>query len=161
MTDGQYRLRVKHGAGEFEIEGSEDFVEKHRDELLLLLREVPPVEEKEGTHPSSEARSPNTGGTGSTPSSFGEYRSTFPELTHANELLIAANFVQEQKGDSEFTYQEASELVQLHGVKVSNPKQVIERHMKRKEKLVFPFGQGSYKVSNNGKKYINGLRENE
>ena len=93
------------------------------------------------------------------PSTFGEYRNSFPELSDADLLLLAAHYVQMTSAESSFTHQQASTLLKDHDVRVRNPKQVIGRHEKKRR--VFPAGQGTFKVSEGGKKFIRGLQEAE
>ena len=159
MADGQYRLRVNLGAREFEIEGSKDFVEKHRDGLLQLINQVPPGAEGNAVRPPREDRQSVSGGLGTIPSTFGEYRNSFPQLSNTELLLVAAHFLQEHSDEPNFTYQGAGELLLDHDVKVNNPSQVVARL--EKQKRVFKVRQGTYKVSDAGKQFIRHLTEKE
>ncbi len=119
MTDGQYRLRVKHGAGEFEIEGSENFVERHWKNLQPLIADASTPSHPSGKASSNVSAPQVSSAKEAFPDSFGEYRNSFGKLTKTDEVLIACNFVVRGSSASVFNNKEVGDLLKEHGVKVS------------------------------------------
>ncbi|MXY88579.1 MAG: hypothetical protein F4Y92_06960 [Dehalococcoidia bacterium] len=155
MTVERYRVRVNPATGEFEIEGSEEFVEKYWDVLQpLVTREPGPVHDVASQPPKAPVPEPS--GRVTVPESFGEYWSRFGKLTDVDKALVAGHFVQEKSDDDLFSTRELNKLLRGQGVKVSNPSQAVSANLSAKK--VFKEGKG-FRVSEEGEERVRELIE--
>lgn len=156
MTDEQYRLRVNLEAREIEIEGSKDFVQEYWAKLEPLIDRTPALRDVYEEQPAPIGTAPNSDNGASLPSSFGEYRNSFPKHSQIDAVLIAGLFLQSQSGESVFTTGEAKALLSEHGVKISNASDCVGRLAKSGK--VFKDGAKTYRVSEQGAEFIAELR---
>ncbi len=157
MAVERYRLRVNPATGEFEIEGSQEFVEKYWDELRPLIARSPvPPDAKDVPLPPVASSSQSNGG-GAFPKTFGEYLNQFGKLNGADQMLVAGRFQQATNKDDTFTTNEAGSLLAEQGVKLSNPSQANRANVKGKK--TFKVKGRSFRVSPQGTEYIEQLRQ--
>ena len=156
MTDARYRLRVIPATGEFEIEGTEEFVEKYWDELQSLITSAPRSPEKEAS-PPSVVPPLEANGQSALPESFGEHLNRFDKLTDVDKVLVAGHFQQAVSTENVFTTKEANDLLIEQGVRVTNASECVRRNVTGKR--VFKVAGRKYRVSQQGDKYIKELLE--
>lgn len=146
MAVERYRLRVCPATGEFEIEGSREFVEQYWGELQPLIARTPAVSTaQESPRPSITSTPEPSGGSG-LPETFGEYLTLFGKLTGIDQMLVAGHFQQAASSENTFTTGEASGLLTEQGVKLSNPSQAVKGNVDRK--TVFRVSKRVFRVSN-------------
>ena len=155
MADSRYRLRVVPATGEFEIEGSEQFVKEFWGELQPL------IDRDRGTHAQesprhAEASSQEVKAEGEVPETFGEYLSHFGKgLSGTDQILVAGHFQQTKSEGNVFTTGEANGLLMDQGVKLSNPSQSVKNNVDRNN--VFKVAGRSFRVSKTGLEHIAAL----
>ena len=159
MADEQYRLRVSPKTGEFEIEGSEEFVEKYWGELRPLIDRRPAADSEEADAGVRAERPSERGDTKSLPENFGEFRNSFRKLSQLEEMLVAGYFVQSSNEDAVFTNREANQLLIEQGVKITNPSQCTTDN--KNKGLAFKVKARTFRVSEKGKQRISELTVQE
>ena len=122
MSDLRCRLRASASTREFEIEGSEEFVEKYWPELKLLLSEageldVPCAVASANPPPVASQDEPDD-----LPGTFGDYLSKFGDLSGPQQILIAGYYYQRKVSDDNFfTTGQAHQLLKDQAIRLSNP----------------------------------------
>jgi hypothetical protein len=150
------RIRIGLQAGELEIEGPEEFVDRYKDtiEALLDRARTSPVTAVRADKEASGRPLPNGGGTNSD--------LEFPETLHGlsnnasdtDRILLAGWWASKASNDGTFVTGDANRLLVGQGVKVSNPSQCVLNSLKAKR--VFKVGN-RYKVSKTGETYLASL----
>lgn len=170
----EHTARVKivlHG-GEFEIEGSEAFVNSYADTIASLseiLKNAPSssstTEGKESNlnpgkqftifDPDAPASPPDTVPLAS-PDSFGELYYKAPKSTSKSDVvLLASFFVQSHNGEGTFTTREVNKLLRDHGIDMTNTAHFNK--LNQDYKKVFKMRQGQYKVSEEGVEHLRSI----
>ncbi len=157
MTDGQYRLRVKLGAGEFEGEGSEEFIKRFWEKVQPLIEGAAAYSQSAPSQELSIASAPKSNGKGVLPQSFGEYRDTFGKLTDTDEVFVAGHFLTQGRSNPVFTGNEARDLLKKHGVNIAHPSGLISNLLKSK-KVFRDDETNGVLVSKKGNEYITELQ---
>ena len=139
MSDGLTRLRINLSAREFEVEGSESFVQSWAERFSDLLDRLddppaPPVKNEPASGPSVE--------------SFGEILHRLPRtVTDVDRILVAGHFAQMQRADRSFATGEANALLTDQGIKVGNPSQCVKQNLIARR--IFKH-EGRYRVAQQG-----------
>ncbi|MBI1193671.1 MAG: hypothetical protein GC205_10935 [Bacteroidetes bacterium] len=165
--DNKAKIRINLNLREFEIEGSEDFVNSHAakiESFLTILKNSPPpvihdtvnppkdTSEKRIAKKSSEHKQTNDG----IPDSFGEYYHGLKKgAKEADKILLAGHFIQSKSEDNLFSTKEAATALLDQGVKLSNPTVFVNRN--EVSKHIIKISKGKFRVSKTGLEHIAGL----
>lgn len=155
--DRQARLRVNMSEREYEIEGSEAFVERLAGRLEALMAEIdppaatadpapsPPAAATPAGEPAAEALGP-----------FGAFIQHLPgSATEVDKMLAAAFYVQRQSHDDAFATADASRRLSEHGIRLGNPSQCVKQSLLAKR--LFMVQRGRYRVSQTGRAHLRHL----
>ncbi len=166
------RVKIVLNGGEFEIEGSEEFVNSHADtiaSLSELLKNAPSHssagEGKESNlnpgkqfaifDPETPTPPPDVMPLAS-PDSFGELYYKAPKSTSKSDVvLLASFFVQSHNGEGTFTTREVNKLLRDHGIDMTNTAHFNK--LNQDYKKVFKMRQGQYKVSEEGVEHLRSI----
>ena len=155
-VDQQARLRINLAQREFEVEGSEAFVQgfaERIEELLNQLESAAPVAASPLPLPPAETRPPSNGASFG---SFGEYIMQLPSSSSDVDKMLAAGFyVQQQSADDAFGTADANKRLTEQGIKLGNPSQCVKQSLMAKR--VFMITKGRYRVSQPGRAYLRQL----
>lgn len=159
MDQPRARLRINLAQREFEVEGSESFVEGFAErfrELLDGLENVSlplPQPAVANTAPAVESRAADAA---SALGSFGEFIMRLPSnSTDVDKMLAAGYFVQQQSPDDAFGTADANKRLTEQGIKLGNPSQCVKQSLMAKR--VFMISKGRYRVSQPGRAYLRQL----
>ena len=162
--ESKARIRIAVNGGEFEIEGSEGFVNSYADTInsfTKILKESPSAVQTDQesakavgkqfsifeTAPASPIPRDQSGKL--TAASFGELYYKAPKSTSKTDIvLLASYFVQSQNEEGTFTTQEVNKLLREHGIDLTNTSHFNK--LNQDYKKVFKMRQGKYKVSEEG-----------
>lgn len=167
------KINLKIGEIEVSIEGPSDFVSAQYDKIHENLKSyvdlTQEVVKKTLSHDQNVLKSPETDATinGSNenpaelPESFGEWLSRIPKGTSdTDKALLAGYFTQISVEGKVFKVRDVTKTLKDHGVKLSNPSNLIGLATKGK-KYIFQFSkdgkQVNYRFSRDGEEYIRGL----
>jgi len=153
------RLRVNLAAGEFEVEGSEDFVRDYAERIEALLdRFGAPADDPSAEPPPAAAPTPPTPAptppaagavepAGDAP--FGELLQGLPRnATDVDRTLLAGLHLQRRAAERAFTTADANRLLLEHGIKLGNPSQSVKQNLVAKR--AFAVQRGRYRVAQGG-----------
>jgi hypothetical protein len=162
--ESKARIRIAVNGGEFEIEGTEDFVNSYADTIksfTKILREAPSAAqvEQEAANPTGRQFSifetPEPKPTSNDPNgklsaaSFGELYYKAPKsISKTDIVLLASYFIQSKNDEGTFTTQEVNKLLREHGIDLTNTSHFNK--LNQDYKKVFKMRQGKYKVSEEG-----------
>lgn len=150
MTEQRTRLRINLAQREFEVEGSEAFVNRYVERLDGLLERLNDGPKPEPTRPSAR---PLVGR--AVPQSFNELLEQLPRSsTDVDRILVAGYFAQSRTADQSFSTGEANALLTEQGIKVGNPSQCVRQNLVAKR--VFKH-QRRYRVSQTGMDHLRQL----
>lgn len=150
------RLRVNLAQGEFEVEGSEDFVREYaaRIEALLERLDRPDVDPAPAPAAPTTASAPPAGGDDEAP--FGEQLQALPRnATDVDRMLLAGLHLQRRAADRAFTTADSNRLLLEHGVKLGNPSQSVKQNLVAKR--AFAVQRGRYRVAKTGLDHLEQL----
>lgn len=162
--ESKARIRIAVNGGEFEIEGSEDFVNSYADTIkgfTKVLKEAPAhtgSDQEAGTgrqynmFESSEPKAAapvHTQNDKLVASSFGELYYKAPKsISKTDIVLLASYYIQSKNDEGTFTTQEVNKLLREHGIDLTNTSHFNK--LNQDYKKVFKMRQGRYKVSEEG-----------
>ncbi|MGB3848832.1 MAG: hypothetical protein WA958_02605 [Tunicatimonas sp.] len=166
------RVKIVLTGGEFEIEGSEEFVNSYADtiaSLSELLKNTPTQSVAEGKEsnlnpgkqfaifdPEASAPPAPDAAPLASPDSFGELYYKAPKSTSkSDKVLLASFFVQSHNGEGTFTTREVNKLLRDHGIDMTNTAHFNK--LNQDYKKVFKVRQGHYKVSEEGVEHLRGI----
>ncbi len=150
MTEQRTRLRINLAQREFEVEGSEAFVNLYVERLDQLLERLSDGPKPDPARPSAQ---PLVGVT--VPQSFGELLEQLPRAaTDVDRTLVAGYFAQSRTADQSFSTGEVNALLTEQGIKVGNPSQCVRQNLVAKR--VFKH-QRRYRVSQTGMDHLRQL----
>ncbi|MEQ9307912.1 MAG: hypothetical protein RLN90_00550 [Balneolaceae bacterium] len=165
--ENKAKIRINLNLREFEIEGSEDFINSHSakiESFLEILKNspAPPVQ----VETSSQAETANTqtavinevpsNSNNGIPETFGEYYHELPKTAkEADKILLAGHFIQCKSEDNLFTTKDASTALLDQGVKLSNPAVFVKRNETTKN--IIKIAKGKFRVSKTGLEHIEQL----
>ena len=167
MEKQSARVKIVVNGGEFEIEGSEDFVNSYADTIASLsdiLKNPVPHEATEGKESNlnpgkqftifePDISSSNDNVPLASPDSFGELYYKVPKSTSKTDIvLLASYFVQSHNGEGTFTTREVNKLLRDHGIDMTNTAHFNK--LNQDYKKVFKMRQGQYKVSEEGVEHL-------
>ena len=175
-----FRIRVKTKTGEIEIEGTERFVQSKMETLPKLMNKMDAtlagnvvVQPKSVTAnrlakqaidktTSSPKTTASDSGKVVVPNSFRQWHGKFPEkLRQADQLLIAAYYVQHRSPDNVFKSFLANQTLENNGIPLTSLDASLNRLIN--EQLVLLSKQAGkltlHKVSLKGKRYLLDLVE--
>lgn len=164
------KFKINLRAGEIEIEGSEDFVEKQiktLESLLVLVKQGGSSFADDNTEKSTSVEGisglPEIGHAdkNNIPDTFGEWMHTFKsEIMDLDKALITARFVQSKSKSNDFKTSEVNKALKEHGIKLSNPSASLASLVDKK--LMFQTRkEGTLKylrVSEDGQKSLSKLK---
>jgi hypothetical protein len=165
--DSKARIRIAVNGGEFEIEGSEDFVNSYADTIrsfAKILKEAPAAlkAEQEAAKSGKQISIFEQGEPGPGPrdqngkltaSSFGELYYKAPKsISKTDIVLLASYFIQSKNDEGTFTTQEVNKLLREHGIDLTNTSHFNK--LNQDYKKVFKMRQGRYKVSEEGVEHL-------
>lgn len=150
MAEERARLRINLAQREFEVEGSEAFVQTYAARFEALLEQID--QELEPTpEPATPLQGVAVAGPPS-PRSFGELFHHLPRAaSDVDRILVAGHYVQARSTDRSFSTGEANALLTEQGVKLGNPSQCVKQNLIAKR--VFKH-QGRYRVSQTGADHL-------
>lgn len=156
------KIRINLNLREFEIEGTEEFINSHSekiDSFLELLKSTPPalppqiIQQPLIVTNGQQQQQPQSG---NLPESFGEYAHKLPKSAKdVEKLLVAGHFAQLTSQDGSFATKEATALLLEHGIKLSNPSLAVTRNVESKK--IIKLAKGKFKLSREGVDHINTL----
>ena len=133
------RLKINLSQGEFEIEGSEAFVERYVERIDALFARLTHGQSSEPTPQLPAVTAANTlnsvpangaSNTGSAPEHLGEWLEHMPRsATDVDRMLLAGYFAQVRSADQCFGTGEANALLTDQGIKVGNPSQCVKQNL--------------------------------
>ncbi len=165
MDEIRTRLKINLSQGEFEVEGSEAFVERYAERIEVLVEQLfvrldsGQVAELQAApvHAASAAVVDEESGTQTSdmPEHIGEWLEHLPRsATDVDRMLLAGYFAQLRSGDQSFGTGEANTLLTDQGIKVGNPSQCVKQNLVAKR--VFRH-QRRYRVSQTGLDHLRQL----
>ncbi|MDF1586623.1 hypothetical protein [Marinimicrococcus flavescens] len=155
--DRQARLRVNLTEREYEIEGSEAFVERLAERLEAVMAELEaasadPAAPAASTEARPGERERERDGLGP----FGEFIHHLPgAATEVDKMLAAGFYVQRQSHDDAFATGDASRKLSEHGVRLGNPSQCVKQSLLAKR--LFMVQRGRYRISQTGRAHLRQL----
>jgi len=149
------RLKINLSQGEFEVEGSEAFVERYAEKIEALFQGLKPTQPSEATPvlstpaPAVQPRQANgASGPEVAPDHLGEWLEHMPRsATDVDRLLLSGYYAQLRSADQCFGTGEANALLTDQGIKVGNPSQCVKQNLVAKR--VFKHHR-RYRVSQTG-----------
>jgi len=166
--ENKAKIRINLNLREFEIEGSETFINSHAakiESFLEILKTAPPItlepkthhKEKEGSETKTEkAATVHKGNSDSVPETFGEYYHDMPKKSkEADKILLAGHFIQSKSDDNLFSTRDASAALLKQGVKLSNSAVFVGQCEKAKH--IIKISKGKFRVSKTGLEHIGEL----
>ncbi|MEZ5845244.1 MAG: hypothetical protein R3C70_00700 [Geminicoccaceae bacterium] len=157
--DDRVRLRIDLGGREIEIEGPESFVEKYATRLEEMMdRLLQDAVAGEMLPAETPAAPPDTGS--EEPKRdlgpLGAFLHHLPNSATEVDKMLAAGFYLEQKSpDGTFVTADANRRLAEHGIRIGNASQCVRQSLMAKR--VFTFARGRYKVSQDGRRYLDRL----
>lgn len=144
------RLRVNLAQGEFEVEGSEQFVREYAERIEDLLGRVAGPTGPEPPAPSlASGDTPPAASDGGEDPPFGEQLQTLPRnATDVDRMLLAGLHLQRRAADRTFATADANRLLLEHGIKLGNPSQSVKQNLVAKR--AFAVQRGRYRVAQGG-----------
>jgi hypothetical protein len=156
LDGSRTRLRINLSQGEFEVEGSEAFVERYAERIDALFaglanghgNEPAPALPAAATAPRTVNASPSNGAAATAPEHLGEWLEHMPRsATDVDRMLLAGYYAQVRSADQCFGTGEANALLTDQGIKVGNPSQCVKQNLVAKR--VFKHHR-RYRVSQTG-----------
>jgi hypothetical protein len=157
LDGSKTRLRINLSQGEFEVEGSEAFVERYAERIDALFagragtRSTEPVTAlppSAGLQPANANTANGNSAAVSAPEHLGEWLEHMPRsATDVDRMLLAGYYAQVRSADQCFGTGEANALLTDQGIKVGNPSQCVKQNLVAKR--VFKHHR-RYRVSQTG-----------
>ena len=136
MDGTKTRLKINLSQGEFEVEGSEAFVERYVQRIDALFAGLENARiETQPTPPANEAGTasparPANGAAVTAPDHLGEWLEHMPRsATDVDRMLLSGYFAQLRSADRCFGTGEANDLLIDQGIKVGNPSQCVKQNL--------------------------------
>lgn len=164
----EHRIRVNLADKEIEIQGTEEFVEKHLervDEILNSMRSATAsagreTEESPGSTQTSSASSESEL---TVPEYFGQWLHRFrsADLTEADQALIAGYFLEKRSEEEDFMTSEVNDALDEARISLSNTSRSIRQLSE--DGQVYPTRKDGrsqrYRVSKEGEEYLISIME--
>jgi hypothetical protein len=137
LDGSRTRLRINLSQGEFEVEGSEAFVERYVARIDALFAglahgrsEAPAGAPVPANGAAKAARPVNAAVVAAAPEHLGEWLEHMPRsATDVDRMLLAGYYAQLRSGDNSFGTGEANALLTDQGIKVGNPSQCVKQNL--------------------------------
>ena len=153
--DQRGRLRINLTQREFEVEGSEEFVQSFADRIHELLAQLDGPGLPASPSPGP-AREPNPDAGPTDLGTFGEFLLRLPSsATDVDKMLAAGFYVQVGSADDAFATADANRRLTEQGIKLGNPSQCVKQSLLAKR--VFMLNKGRYRVSQQGRAHLRQL----
>ena len=150
MTDTHVRISLSQG--EFEIEGTQEYVDTFREVVDALIDRLGSGVSARSKGTTFQAKS---SGADEQDTEFAEALLGLPSsVTGGDQLLVASWFVQQSSSDNTFSTAEANKLLVDQGVKLANASQSNANALKAKR--VFKVGK-RFRLSSKGDDYVRAL----
>ena len=127
------KFRFVSALGEFEFEGSEEYVERNISKLDTFIK----ILTTSGIHKKQEIKKQQEIQTGNetfsdelnVPAIFGEWMNSFKakDLTDLDKALITAFYIQKKSPTNEFKTNEITTALSDNGIKIANPSGTLKR----------------------------------
>lgn len=164
--ESKAKIRINLNSREFEIEGTEEFINSHSvkiDNFLELLKTAPPSSPTVNQQsipvavPTQQTNStPVTQNNGALPETFGEYYHQVPKSAKdSDKMLVAGRYAQSLSAENSFGTSEASKLLLDQGIRLSNSTVFLNQNLK--PKYLIKLSKGKFRVSKDGLEYIEKL----
>jgi hypothetical protein len=158
--DQRARLRVNLATREFEVEGSEAFVQEQAQRLEALLQAFEPIDlPLAPADPPEAAPAPVSAPPAGRPAALGEFGDFILRLpgsaTDVDRMLASGFYVQSQSDDDAFGTSDANRRLVEQGVKLGNPSQCVRQSLVAKR--VFLVKRGRFRVSQIGRQHLRQL----
>lgn len=160
--ENKAKIRINLNSREFEIEGSEEFINSHSvkiDNFLELLKNSPIpaiVEQPIISNQVANTNKPIAQSNSEMPDNFGEYYHQIPKTAKdSDKMLIAGHFAQQISSENSFGTKDATTLLLDQGVKLSNPSMFLTQNVKTK--YIIKLTKGKFRVSKSGTEHIQKL----
>lgn len=152
MAD-EARIRINLAQRELEIAGSTAFVERYADRIENMLGQLlEPTSQIADPVPAPIATQEAVSELGS----FGEYLHRLPNsATEVDKVLAAGFYCEATSTEGSFATAEANRRLLEHGIKVGNASQCVKQSLTARR--VFTMAKGQYKVSQDGRRYLQRL----
>jgi len=147
MAEQNYRIRIKQGEVEIEVEGDKGFVEKHIEEFK---KELPKVAEE---LPTKEVLKIPKGGALEGLSLAEFYKQRQPK-TDMEVAMVIAYYLTSSEGREEFTNQEIEEEAAKLGPKLSNPARTLKDAATGRKAYVRKISKGKWTLTTEGKSFV-------
>ena len=155
MDETRTRLKINLSQGEFEVEGSEAFVQRYAERIEALFETLKPTASQElpPALPSPTSSRQSRGANGAEdpnnlPDHLGEWLEHMPRsATDVDRMLLSGYYAQRRSADQCFGTGEANALLTDQGIKVGNPSQCVKQNLVAKR--VFKHHR-RYRVSQTG-----------
>lgn len=145
------KLRVNLQAGEFEVEGSEAFVERYAARIETLLQRLA----RPAPLAAVEAE-PAAPVVAEIPTSFGAWLQLLPRsATDVDRMLLAGWHLQRTSTERWFFTAQANRLLIEHGFKLGNASQSVKQNLMAKR--AFLVQRGRYRVAQAGLHHLEQL----
>ena len=173
------RIKININTGEFEIEGTEDFVKNQLTTLPEMVEKISGALPKRTlVHQHSQTESfpkdqslannplipkpENNDVINSLPDNFGEWYNKFPsKIQQVDLFLIAGYFKQKKSDDNAFETNEVTDLLKEQGIKLSNP--AVFAKLLQQSKLAIIIGKrgklNRFRISPDGESRIKDLMQ--
>ena len=168
MEDNRVRIRLAWNNCEFELEGSQQYVDTYSETIKAFTdilkasgsgqaeKNTPSKGQQisifEQSQPKKATVRTNSDGL-EIPSSFGELYYKAPKSINKTDIvLLASYFIQSQNNENTFTTREVNKLLRDHGIDLTNTAHFNK--LNQDYKKVFKMRQGQYKVSEEGVKHL-------
>jgi hypothetical protein len=152
------RLKINLSQREFEVEGSEAFVQHFAGRIEELLEgfEAGSIMTLLPSPASEPAAAPPAAAPRSGLGSFGEFIMELPSSsTDVDKMLAAGFYVQQMSTDDAFSTGDANKRLTEQGIKLGNPSQCVKQSLMAKR--LFMVTKGRYRVSQQGRTYLRQL----
>jgi hypothetical protein len=154
--DQRARLRINLSQREFEVEGSEAFVQSFALRVQELLDDIESAVPIALPAPEADVRVPEPPSASPSPSSFGSFGEFIMRLpssaTDVDKMLAAGFYVQQASSDDAFGTSDANKRLTEQGIKLGNPSQCVKQSLLARR--VFMISKGRYRVSQPGRAYL-------
>lgn len=151
MTEQNYRVRIKLGEVEIEVEGDEEFVEKHveefRKEMPKIAKELPPKERV--IPPEIQKEKVELGKL-----SLAEFYKQKQPRDDIEVAIVIAYYLISFEEREEFTNQEIKEEANKLGYKLSNPADTLKRAASGKKAYVRKIEKGKWTLTLEGRNFV-------
>jgi hypothetical protein len=149
MTDNS-RIKINLNTGEFELEGSEEFVKSQISALPDIIQKVcsilpKPVETHHQIHVEEQNHAQvvltpklDNDVIGNIPNNFGEWFNRYPKKLQQGDLVLLTGYFQQKiSEDNAFETSEVTNLLKEQGLKLSNPAKFLKSLQESKLAIIF------------------------